>query len=79
LNVFERFRTFLNVFFLPGLPKLSGLTHQAPFLPQKPTSPSKKTLKNPDFPSIFEFLFVIFLFNIVIPAKAGIYSLRSPR
>jgi len=54
---------FLNVFFLPILPKLSRLTHQAPFLAQKSTSPSKKTLKNPDFPSIFEFLLVIFTFN----------------
>jgi hypothetical protein len=35
LNVFERFQTFSNVFFLPILPKLSRLTHQTPFLPQK--------------------------------------------
>jgi len=48
LNIFERFQTFLNVFFLPILPKPYKLTHQTLFLPPKTNIPPKnppKTLK----------------------------------
>jgi len=47
---FERFQTFSNVFTLPVLPNRYILTHQPPFLPQKPTSPLEKhSQKSPFF------------------------------
>jgi len=47
---FESFQTFSNVFTLPVLPNRYILTHQPPFLPQKPTSPLEKhSQKSPFF------------------------------
>jgi len=49
-NIFEYFQTFSNVFTLPVLPNCCILTHQPPFLPQKPISPSEKySQKSPFF------------------------------
>jgi len=65
-QLFEYFRTFYtslqtlsNVSTLPIPPKPRKLTHQTPFLPQKPTSPRKITSKNPDSPPIFQFCILL--------------------
>ena len=82
LNIFERFRMFSNVFFLPISPKPTKLTRQSSFLPQKQTSPLKNNLKKPQFPpyfSIFDFHFHLQFLIFLCPLRSKKVFAINPR